>query len=109
MKMVGRPKGTPKTGGRVAGKPNKATAEIKQIAREYGPAAVHKLAELAGLVKGVSAAASEAARVAANREILDRGYGKAMQGVEISNGDEKPLMVDATLTPAEAYARILRP
>ena len=99
--MVGRPKGTPKTGGRVAGKPNKATAEIKQIAREYGPAAVRKLAEMAGLVKGVSAAESEAARVTANREILDRGYGKAVQGVEISNGDDKPFIVDATLTPAQ--------
>ena len=63
----------------------------------------------AAAIKGVTAAVSEAARVAANREILDRGYGKAVQGVEISNGDEKPLMVDATLTPAEAYARVLRP
>lgn len=32
---VGRPKGTPKTGGRKKGTPNKATVEIKAFAREF--------------------------------------------------------------------------
>ena len=32
----------------IKGIPNKATAEIKEVARQYGPAAVHKLAEMAG-------------------------------------------------------------
>lgn len=31
LEMAGRPKGTPKTGGRQAGTPNKHTGEIKQM------------------------------------------------------------------------------
>ena len=30
LEMIGRPKGTPKTGGRVAGKPNAATVEFRE-------------------------------------------------------------------------------
>lgn len=73
-----------KTGGRVKGTPNKANAEIKELAREYGPAAIVKLAELAGLVKGKKPAKAEAAQVAANNHLLDRGYGKPTQGVELA-------------------------
>lgn len=67
-----------KTGGRVAGTPNKATADIKALAGEYTGAAI---AELARLAKN---AESEAARVAAIKELLDRGHGKAAQAVELS-------------------------
>lgn len=70
--------------GRKKGVPNKANAEIKAVAREYGPAAIAKLAQLAGLVKGKKAATSEQAQVSANREILDRGYGKPTQGIELA-------------------------
>ena len=77
-----------KTGGRKAGTPNKATSEIKAVAREYGPKAVAKLAELAGLVDGTAAAESEQARIAALNAILDRGYGKATQ--PLSGDDDKP-------------------
>ena len=73
---MAKPKGSPKTGGRRAGTPNKATAEIKDIARVHGPAAI---AELWKLAKG---AESDAAKVAALKEILDRGYGKATQPLE---------------------------
>lgn len=68
--------------GRKAGVPNKATAEIKTVAQQYGEAAVRKLAEMAGLVEGVTAAESEQARVSAIKEIMDRGYGKAPQSIE---------------------------
>lgn len=68
---VGRKTG----GGSRLGRPNKATAEIRGLARQYGEAAMAELARLA------VEAESEAARVAACREILDRGYGKAMQPV----------------------------
>jgi len=60
-------------GGRQKGTPNKATVEIKDAAREHGAAAITRLAHL--MVK----AESEAAQVAACKEILDRGYGKAPQ------------------------------
>ncbi len=68
----------PKPGpGRPKGTPNKATKEIKEIARIHGPAMIAELVRLAG------GAESEAARVAAIKEVLDRGYGKAQQGVTV--------------------------
>lgn len=36
----------PKTGGRTAGTPNKITAEIKDVARQHGPAALAQLARI---------------------------------------------------------------
>lgn len=68
-----------KTGGRSAGTPNKATAEIKQLAGVHGPRMVEELARLA------VEAESEAARVSAIRELLDRAYGKPQQPIEMSH------------------------
>jgi hypothetical protein len=62
--------------GRKKGTPNKVTAEIKQLAQQYGPEAIAELARLA------TKAESEAARVAAIKELLDRGYGRAVQPIE---------------------------
>ena len=56
-------------GGRKKGTPNKATAEIKEAARKHAPEAIKQLANL------MKNAESEAARVSAIKEILDRGYG----------------------------------
>src|SRR3954447_22241066 len=80
-------------GGRVAGTPNRNTAEIKEIAQQYGPAAVAALAQLAGLTKGRPGAESEAARIAAMKEILDRGYGRPTQHVG-GDAEAGPLRVD---------------
>lgn len=79
-----------KTGGRVAGTPNKATAELKALAQEHGPAAVAKLRHL------MDNAASEQAQVAAANALLDRGYGKAAQTV-IGDSGEDPINVVATI------------
>ena len=79
-RKTGRKPGTPKTGGRVKGTPNKATASIRDIAREYTAEAV---AALVGVLRAPEEPA--AARVAAAKEILDRGYGKAST---VINGDE---------------------
>ena len=68
-------------GGRAPGVPNKLTAEIKEICRAFGSAAVQRLAELAGLVPGVKAAEADAAKIAALREILDRAYGRPMHPI----------------------------
>ena len=73
------PKGI-KYGGRQKGTPNKANAELKAAAQEYGAACIAKLAELAGLVNnGQGKASSEQAQVSAITGILDRGYGKPSQ------------------------------
>lgn len=76
-----------KTGGRVKGTPNKATAEIKDLARKYAPDAISELARLA------KEAESEAARVAAIKELLDRAYGKAAQAVTGEQG-EGPVKIE---------------
>ncbi len=51
--------------------------DAKALALDYAPAALAELARLA------TSADSEAARVAAIRELLDRGFGKARQAVEL--------------------------
>lgn len=64
-----------KTGGRAKGTPNKATADIKALCQAHTDKAVTELARLS------TGAISEQARVAAIKELLDRGYGKPSQGV----------------------------
>ena len=85
-----------KTGGRKPGSVNKATAEIKGLAQQYGPAAIEKLAEMAGLLqhKDAKPAESEQARVTAVKELLDRGYGKATQFLEHSADEGLELILD---------------
>ena len=61
-----------KTGGRQKGTPNRATAEIRDLALEYGPAAVRELGRLS------EHAESEGARVQACNLIIERAYGKAL-------------------------------
>lgn len=68
----------PKYGGRRAGTPNKATGEIKALARVHGPAMITELARLA------KKAESEQARVSAIGMLLDRAYGKPAQAVKHS-------------------------
>jgi hypothetical protein len=60
-------------GGRAKGVPNKATADVKAMAQEYTGDAMKELARLS--IK----AESEAARVAAIKELFDRAFGKASQ------------------------------
>jgi hypothetical protein len=57
--------------GRKKGTPNKVTVEIKELAQKYGPDAIAKLARLA----------TKAESVAAIKELLDRGYGRAVQPI----------------------------
>ncbi len=66
-----------KTGGRQKGTPNKATAEVRVLAQEYGPDALQELHRLS------QEGASEAARVSACNAILERAYGRSPAGVPI--------------------------
>jgi len=92
-------------GGRQKGTPNKATAEVKVLAQKYAPAAIEELGRLS------TGAESEAARVAAGKEILDRAYGKPMQPVaaniamrdarkldEVSDAELEQIIIDARAT-----------
>lgn len=71
-----------KTGGRKAGTPNKATADVKAIARAHGPLAVARLLKL------MDRDDSPATQLGAAKEILDRAYGKATQ--PIAGDDDMP-------------------
>jgi hypothetical protein len=92
-------------GGRQKGTPNKATAEVKVLAQKYAPAAIEELGRLS------TEAESEAARVAASKEILDRAYGKPMQPVagniamrdarkvdEVSDAELEQIIIEARAT-----------
>jgi hypothetical protein len=65
-----------KTGGRQKGSLNKATVDVKLAAQAFTTEAVETLANI------MRTAESEAARVAAIKELLDRGHGKAKQVVD---------------------------
>lgn len=62
---------------------NLVTKAVRQIAADFGEAAVHTLAEIAG-----DQTQPPAARVSACRELLDRGFGKpsAVIGVALPSG-----------------------
>ena len=83
-------------GGRAKGTPNKATLEVKAVASQHGPQAIHELAPLAGLVEdGKGKAESEQAQIAALNGILDRSYGKPTQAIV---GDPKrPITMTVTV------------
>lgn len=66
-----------KTGGRVAGTPNKATADVKAAAQQYTSEAVEALARI------MRTSESDAAKVAAIKEILDRAHGKPKQSMDV--------------------------
>jgi hypothetical protein len=65
----------PVTLGRPKGVPNKVTRDIKEICRGHGPSVIE------GLLRLSKEADSDAAKIAASKEILDRAYGKATQMV----------------------------
>lgn len=66
--------------GRTKGSPNKATVEVKALAQKHGPSAVSTLATIMQ-----DAAQPPQARVAAARELLDRGYGKSKETLELKS------------------------
>lgn len=86
-----RPKGLPKTGGRTAGTPNKITADIKALAQEHGVTAITMLATV------MTTAESDQAKIAAAKELLDRGYGKATQAVELGGPNGGPIDMNMTV------------
>jgi hypothetical protein len=81
------PKGTPRPegAGRKKGTPNKITADIKALAQEHGATAITILATI------LTTAESDQAKIAAAKELLDRGYGKAAQSLEMSGPDGQPM------------------
>src|SRR4051812_40195444 len=85
----GRPKGSEKTpgSGRQKGTPNKATADLRGIAREYTEEAVLMLVSVMRDPKMLAVA-----RVQAAKEILDRGHGKPAAAVDVNLNNFDPLL-----------------
>jgi len=80
-----------KTGGRVKGTPNKATADIKALAQVHAAKAMNELARLA------VEAESEQARVSAIKELFDRGFGKSKQALVGGDDDDNPIKTALTV------------
>jgi hypothetical protein len=90
----GRPKGLPKTGGRKSGTRNKATdaevGSLSDLARQHTAIAINRLVRVA------QSSESDAAGVAAATAILDRGYGRPPQQLEVAGG-AKPVELNITV------------
>src|SRR5271155_3491364 len=67
----------PGQSGNPGGRP-KVLGEVQELARQRAPEIIVELARLALKAK------SETARISAARELLDRGYGRSRQSMEIS-------------------------
>src|SRR5205814_3631407 len=72
--------------GNPGGRP-KVLGELQELARHHAPEVIAELARLA--VKG----RSETARIAASRELLDRGFGRARQSMEVSVPEESTVQM----------------
>jgi hypothetical protein len=78
-----------KTGGRMPGSLNRATAEIRALASVHGPDAIAELAKLAGIARDADgnplagAAQTDQARIGALGMLLDRGYGRSPLSVPV--------------------------
>ena len=83
-----------KTGGRRKGTPNRATAEIKAAFQLHGD-------ELVDALLALTKSDDERVRLGAIQACLDRGWGKAVQGVQISGG----LTVDTVKDQAPEWIR----
>lgn len=88
--------------GRPKGRRNKATIEQRGSLEEL--ARSHTEAALTALVAIASGGESEAARVSAAIAILDRGYGKPRQSVELGGPDGGPIET-ADVTGRESFER----
>ena len=67
--------------GNPGGRP-KVLGELQELARNHAPEVIAELARL------TLKARSETARIAAGRELLDRGFGRARQSMEVSLPEE---------------------
>ncbi|APX75802.1 hypothetical protein BUW96_13605 [Achromobacter insolitus] len=86
--------------GRKPGIPNRATADIKSLAQSHGPDAIARLVAIFQ-----SAETPPAAHVAAIKELLDRGFGKAAQPIS-GSPDLPPIQINASELTDDQLAAI---
>jgi hypothetical protein len=85
------------TSGNPGGRP-KVLGELQELARQHAPEVIEELARLA------LKARSETARIAAGRELLDRGFGRARQSMEVSLPEKN--IVQTMLDEIDARNRV---
>ena len=73
---MARIKGSEKTGGRVKGSKNKIGADVRALAQEYGAEAIEQLVQL------MRNGENGQTKVAAIKELLNRGYGQATTKID---------------------------
>lgn len=83
--VIGRPF-QPGQSGNPRGRP-KVLAEVRELARDNTVLAIETLAEIC------RTGDKDAARVAAATALLDRGWGKAIQSIEVGGRDGSPIVV----------------
>lgn len=88
--------------GRPAGAPNKITADIKALAQVHAETAIRELATI------LTTAENAQARIAAAKELLDRGYGKATQYAEVTGKDGAPVFSPVSEASLEDLARRIK-
>jgi hypothetical protein len=86
--------------GNPGGRP-KVLGEVQELGRQHAPTVIVELARLALKAK------NETARIAAIRELLDRGYGRPRQAMEVSIPADNPLQL--LLDEIDARSRIEPP
>ncbi|WP_321929967.1 hypothetical protein [Paraburkholderia guartelaensis] len=89
-----------KTGGREKGTPNHSTAEIRSLATVHAAEAIERLADL------MRNAENETTRLAAIRELLDRGYGRPALHADIKSHVDTPPRDYREMTDEELEAII---
>ena len=93
--------GGPRPGsGRKAGIVSKAKMDIAERAKSHGDTALAVLVEVATDLE-----APHSARVSAANALLDRGYGKPMQAVEMTGADGGPIKHEEVARDADAFTR----
>ena len=75
----------------------KSPLEIKSLARSHTEAALRTLAAIMRQSK-----APAAARVAACQALLDRGWGKPTQGVELAGPNGGPIVIERLIIDGSA-------
>ena len=83
----------PGQSGNPGGRPK--SKALRDLCRTYTAPAVEELAKIALNGKG------EMTRVVAIRELLDRGYGRPLQGVDVSIDDVRPEAIGSAMMPDE--------
>ena len=86
--------------GRPLGSPNRLTRPLKELASEYGPDALKTLVQI------MNEGESEQARIAAAKELLDRGYGRPRPETDPKHEPLRIIIDGRPITPVNVSPRV---